>query len=71
MSDGEDDLFVHDDSYDPDKAGFQILFAVMPAYKSAYKLYAYRLINELPVFFSKPNKENKRRFRCRPVLFSC
>ena len=29
MSDGEDDLFVHDDSYDPDKAGFQILFAVM------------------------------------------
>ena len=30
MSDGEDDLFVHDDSYDPDKAGFQFLFAVMP-----------------------------------------
>ena len=30
MSDGEDDLFVHDDSYDPDKAGFQFLFAVIP-----------------------------------------
>ena len=36
MSDGEDDLFVHDDSYDPDKAGFQNLFAVMPPL-SAYK----------------------------------
>ena len=66
MSHGEDDLFVHDDSYDPDKAGFQILFAVMPPL-SANKLAS----GFTKPVFSKPTEENKRRFRCRPVLFSC